>query len=118
MKVKDTSDENICISLLPAIEYLDLQLQRTNVLVHCFAGISRSPTIVLAYLMVKKGLSLTDAFFYVKDKRYCIKPTRRFLEDLLQFEVYINRMANSRELHSLKSNFEGKFISSHGTYCS
>ena len=32
-----------------------------RVLVHCYAGISRSATIVISYLMAKHGLSLTSA---------------------------------------------------------
>ncbi|KAM3553572.1 hypothetical protein ARSEF4850_006855, partial [Beauveria asiatica] len=40
-----------------------------NVLVHCRAGISRSATIVIAYLMRKYGLSADEALAEVKAKR-------------------------------------------------
>lgn len=34
-------------------EFIDDNLNKTNVLVHCFAGISRSVTIVAAYIIKK-----------------------------------------------------------------
>ena len=38
------------------------RLNHENVLVHCHAGVSRSSTIILAYLMRYKGMSLYDAW--------------------------------------------------------
>ncbi|XP_022874736.1 dual specificity protein phosphatase 1-like isoform X2 [Olea europaea var. sylvestris] len=46
-----------------------------GVLVHCFAGRSRSVTIVVAYLMMKIGISLSEALEHVKRKRPVVSPT-------------------------------------------
>ena len=35
--------------------FIDEHLESGNVLIHCFAGVSRSATILAAYLMRKKG---------------------------------------------------------------
>ena len=40
-----------------------------NVLVHCVAGISRSPTIVIAYLMKYEKMNKENAIEWVKYKR-------------------------------------------------
>jgi len=57
-----------------------------TVLVHCVAGISRSTTLVLAYLMKYKNMSLKDAYNLVKSKRKIIKPNPGFWSQLVEFE--------------------------------
>ena len=44
------------------------------VLVHCYAGQSRSVAFVLAYLCAHQGLSLADAYALVLMARPCAKP--------------------------------------------
>jgi hypothetical protein len=60
--------------------------ERGNVLVHCYAGVSRSASIVIAYLMHKHKISLLDAMKLVKSKRSCISPNVGFLLQLKDFE--------------------------------
>jgi len=55
-------------------------------LVHCHAGVSRSTTVVVAYLMVRKRWPLQKALHFVKKKRYIVEPNFGFLEQLCQFE--------------------------------
>jgi len=57
-----------------------------GVLVHCFAGVSRSATIVLAYLMQEHGMSYTEAMKFVKAARWFINPNEGFRKQLLQFQ--------------------------------
>ena len=57
-----------------------------KVFVHCAAGMSRSPTIVIAYLMWKKKLSLNDAIKFVKNKRPEISPNLNFMRQLQTFQ--------------------------------
>jgi hypothetical protein len=58
-------------------------------LIHCNLGISRSSSILIAYLIAKYGLCLYAAFKYVKDKRLQIAPNYSFLRQLKQFEESI-----------------------------
>ena len=50
----------------------------TNVLVHCLAGISRSATIVIAYLMKRRKLTLNQAYNKVKRHREEVNPNTGF----------------------------------------
>ena len=57
-----------------------------KVFVHCAAGMSRSPTIVIAYLMWKKKLLLSEAIDFVKNKRPEISPNLNFMKQLDLFQ--------------------------------
>jgi len=56
------------------------------VIVLCPSGISRSTSLVLAYLMMHGRMSLVDAFAHVYQKRPCIWPSKAFMNALLQIE--------------------------------
>ena len=85
-----------------------------NVLVHCqqvsltfphlparpltlssFKGISRSASVVIAYLIKNHGMSYEFAFAFVKKYRACIKPNSGFVNCLKEWEIkqrpHINR---------------------------
>lgn len=57
--------------------------------VHCQAGISRSATICLAYLMRTNRVKLDEAFEFVKQRRSIISPNFSFMGQLLQFESQV-----------------------------
>jgi protein-tyrosine phosphatase len=57
-----------------AIELLASETRRTNVLVHCMAGVSRSATLVIAYFMHSRSLPFKDAFNLVKSRRKIVFP--------------------------------------------
>ncbi|KAI9566272.1 protein-tyrosine phosphatase-like protein [Boletus coccyginus] len=57
-----------------------------NVLVHCQQGISRSPAIVIAYLIHNLGMSYDQAYALVKRHRPCINPNPGFVAALRAWE--------------------------------
>ena len=57
-----------------------------KVFVHCAAGMSRSPTIVIAYIMWKKQIYLNDAIKFVREKRPLISPNANSMNQLKIFE--------------------------------
>jgi hypothetical protein len=66
-----------------AIDFLE---KNKRVLVHCVLGMSRSPTIVIAYLIAKKKMLLIDALLYMKKIRDIVYPNDGFLKALIIFE--------------------------------
>jgi hypothetical protein len=60
------------------------------VLVHCYAGQSRSAALVIAYLMKSQGLGLMDAWALTRAGRPCAQPNSGFLR---QLALYGKRLA-------------------------
>ena len=67
-------------------ECLNFMEGNEKVLVHCWAGASRSATIVIAYIMWKYKTSAEDAINYVLQKRTSILPNSGFQKQLKIFE--------------------------------
>lgn len=57
-----------------------------SVLVHCYAGQSRSLTLVVAYLMSQDSLTATEALEIVRKRRPVVRPNAGFLSQLLALE--------------------------------
>ena len=87
--IDDSDIENIKSHFLNAIQFLHQALDNDNhrILVHCFAGKSRSSTIIIAYLMHAKGMGYDEAFKFVKQKRDIIQPNKGFVQQLKIFEM-------------------------------
>ncbi|KAI1301713.1 Dual specificity protein phosphatase 8 [Halotydeus destructor] len=85
--VNDNYTEKLLPHFPKAFHFLDLVRESSGcALVHCLAGISRSATIAIAYVMKHLGLSCDDAYRYVKSKRPSISPNFNFLGQLLEYE--------------------------------
>ena len=62
-----------------------------RVLVHCHAGVSRSVTVVILYLMLYEGLTVNQAFAKVKKKRFYARPNVGFMDYLHRVDSRIAR---------------------------
>ncbi|CAF1527591.1 unnamed protein product [Rotaria magnacalcarata] len=60
--------------------------QGKKTLVHCYVGRSRSASIILAYLMKYRQMSLREAFYYLRSRRPIIGPNFGFIKQLVAFE--------------------------------
>lgn len=70
-------------------------------LVHCVAGVSRSSTIVIAYLMKARRMSLREAYYLVKSKRPFIRPNTGFWKQLIEYEHKLFGLNTVRMVYSV-----------------
>ncbi|CAH2305897.1 dual specificity phosphatase 19 [Pelobates cultripes] len=61
------------------------------VFVHCNAGVSRAPAIVIGFLMHYDRLNFARAFSVVKNARPAICPNLGFIEQLHKYQEFIRR---------------------------
>ncbi|XP_046849214.1 dual specificity protein phosphatase 1B-like [Xenia sp. Carnegie-2017] len=77
----DDEDFSIPVTdVMEAISFIHNGLTKGNVLVHCAQGKSRSSTVVIAYVMASKKLSLNDALKLVQEKRKMAQPNPGFMK--------------------------------------
>ncbi|CAN6373975.1 unnamed protein product [Urochloa humidicola] len=84
--LRDTEEENLLDHLEPCLDFIDDGRKVGNVLVHCFAGVSRSASIIVAYLMRSEQKSLEEALESLKEISELACPNDGFLDQLRLFE--------------------------------
>ncbi|XP_042189016.1 dual specificity protein phosphatase 10 [Callorhinchus milii] len=95
----DSNKQNLRQYFEEAFEFIEEAHQCGNgLLIHCQAGVSRSATIVIAYLMKHTRMTMTDAYKFVKGKRPIISPNLNFMGQLLEFEEDLNNGVTPRIL--------------------
>lgn len=85
LPINDAAHQDLTLYFEQAINFMD---EADKVLVHCFAGISRSSSMVIAYLMYKNKWTYADAYAHVKKKRNIINPNKGFVTQLQELEKF------------------------------
>lgn len=85
--VEDTVDTN----LLPYFDMVANHIQDVSdgggrTLVHCLAGVSRSASFCLAYLMKYQKKTLRQAYEYLAARRPVVRPNLSFWKQLAEYE--------------------------------
>ncbi|KAF8631858.1 hypothetical protein AX15_002128 [Amanita polypyramis BW_CC] len=97
IRILDGAGQNILQYLEETTKFIRAALEEneTNVvLVHCQMGISRSATVVCAYLIATKNMKVEEALDFVESKRSIIHPNVGFR---IQLETYAGWHELSRE---------------------
>ena len=79
--IDDHPSANIVQYVPQSLDFIKKAAPR-NILVHCTAGVSRSASIVIAYLMKCRQMPYDSAFGYVKGHRRIINPNYAFKQQL------------------------------------
>ncbi|XP_067950738.1 dual specificity protein phosphatase 16-like isoform X2 [Watersipora subatra] len=94
--VNDNYSEKLLPYFHDAFQFIDKVKESGGcVLVHCLAGVSRSPTLAIAYIMRCYNMVSEEAYRYVKEKRVAISPNFNFLGQLLEYEKQIEKEDSS-----------------------
>ncbi|XP_049623321.1 dual specificity protein phosphatase 21 [Suncus etruscus] len=92
----------------PLYEYFDpiadhihlVEMKQGRTLMHCAAGVSRSATLCLAYLMKYHSMTLLEAHTWTKACRPIIRPNNGFWEQLIHYEF---KLFNKNTVHMINS---------------
>jgi protein phosphatase slingshot len=86
LPIADSLDQEIIPFLPQVVSFIDSCVtEGKRVLIHCNVGRSRSASITIAYVMKEKKMSYFGALQYVKNRRDCVAPNRRFANDLEKY---------------------------------
>lgn len=89
--LQDSPSEDITSILYDVFDYFeDVREEHGRVFVHCCQGVSRSTSLVIAYLMWREGQSFDDAFQFVKAARGIADPNMGFACQLLQCQKRVH----------------------------
>lgn len=89
LTVLDSQTESLIDHFADCIYWLECVFRENSsnkILVHCFAGRSRSVAIILAYLMYKLRIPLSVALLHVRQFRASANPNIGFINQLKAFE--------------------------------
>ena len=64
---------------------------------------SRSASLVIAYIMQTYGMDFKSALNYVQQRRFCVQPNDGFEQQLKEFEPIYRALIENREAHRSQS---------------
>lgn len=86
LEVDDKQNEDISKYFVDAFKFIE---NSNKIFIHCFAGKSRSPSIVIAYMMWKSRLSYPKIYSFVRGKRSSININNGFKKTLFKFQKFL-----------------------------
>lgn len=87
---------------------------RPRILIHCWQGVSRSPSIVAAYYIKAhcsssshaythtSGITAEKAIDFIRSRRPCVNPNQGFIRQLRQYEALVKAECDMEDEWSTK----------------
>nr|KAF6455731.1 hypothetical protein HJG63_004165 [Rousettus aegyptiacus] len=99
VEADDLPTFDLSVFFYTAASFIDAALRsdHNKILVHCAMGRSRSATLVLAYLMIHRSMTLVDAIQQVAKNR-CVLPNRGFLKQLRELDKQLVQQRRQAQL--------------------
>jgi len=114
VEVIDVEFEDMISHFHACIDFIENGLKTGGVFVHCAAGISRSTTMIVAYLMQKNNWDLDTALRYTVERRKCVWPNMGFQNQLTLFHKLAYKVdIDHPEVKELKEQLQKKKAQSH-----
>ncbi|KAK4527319.1 hypothetical protein GAYE_SCF38G5241 [Galdieria yellowstonensis] len=85
LMIRDLETQELHPFLEEAIDFIERAKYSGKVLVHCYAGVSRSAAIVLAYL-IYLGNTFEESWKFLVSRKKDIQPLGNFIRQLQQYE--------------------------------
>ena len=105
IRVRDVEDTDLLKEFDRTNKFIqEAKEQSTSCLVHCKMGVSRSASVVIAYLMKELNLSYDQAYSFAKQKRSCVKPNDGFKAQLRTYESILNAHRSKYNIFEPYSN--------------
>lgn len=80
IKITDSAIEKLSDYFLECFAFIDEARDENGVvLVHCYQGVSRSVSVVIAYLMLCNDITFGEAYAQVRAKRAVAAPNNGFI---------------------------------------
>ncbi|GIY21246.1 dual specificity protein phosphatase MPK-4 [Caerostris extrusa] len=115
--LEDSPDCDIMSCFEKSNAFIKEGQEKGGCLVHCYGGVSRSATLVVAYLMKKYNIGVDEALQKVKDKRYCACPNAGFLSQLRLYETMKNTLDENNIDYKIFSLYHlGRQVSSENNF--
>ncbi|KAH8869452.1 Tyrosine-protein phosphatase YVH1 [Schistosoma japonicum] len=123
--LRDEPSQDLLEILEDALSFIDECIQnKSNILVHCAMGVSRSASVVIAYLMRQNHLSYEEAYNIVSRKR-SVFPNNGFINQLKLFHAMnwtvdrdspLFRQYIAKKNFSVFTDYNGDIVNSQTAY--
>ncbi|CEG48077.1 dual specificity protein catalytic domain-containing [Plasmopara halstedii] len=93
----DNKAQDLSSVLDSSITFIEQAKYYGRILVHCNKGVSRSTSMILAYLIKYQTMTFDQALTFVIERHPIANPNANFRQQLHEFECQVHRQASSKK---------------------